>query len=144
MAAVYAVQRSSIGGFEKVLAMKMMLPHLATDEHFVNMFLDEARIASLIHHQNVVQVFDVGKEGRMPFIIMEFLRGQSLIRLMKRARETRAPVPAAYWLWILAQAAEGLHAAHTAEAPDGTRLHIVHRDVSPHNVFVGYGGEVKV
>jgi len=144
MAAVYALQRSSIGGFEKVLAMKVMLPHLATDEHFVNMFLDEARIASQIEHPNVVQVLDVGLHERMPFILMEFLRGQSLSRLVRRVRETKEPVGFHVWLDILAHAAEGLHAAHETLGQDGLPLGIVHRDVSPHNIFVGYDGHTKV
>jgi serine/threonine protein kinase len=144
MAAVYAVQRSSIGGFEKLLAMKVMLPHLATNAHFVDMFLDEARIASQIQHPNVVQVLDVGQHGRMPFLLMEFLRGQSLSRLIHRARESQASIPIQVWLAILAQAAEGLHAAHETFGADGLALGVVHRDVSPHNVFVGYDGQVKV
>jgi serine/threonine-protein kinase len=144
MAAVYAVQRSSIGGFEKLLAMKVMLPHLATNAHFVDMFLDEARIASQIQHPNVVQVIDVGLHERTPFILMEFLRGQSLSRLVHRVRESQTQVPIQVWLTILAQAAEGLHAAHETLGPDGVALGIVHRDVSPHNVFVGYDGQVKV
>jgi serine/threonine-protein kinase len=144
MAAVYAVQRSSIGGFEKLLALKVMLPHLATDEHFVNMFLDEARIVSQIQHPNVVQVLDVGLHERLPFILMEFLRGQSLSRLIHRVREGQAPVPIQVWLTILAQAAEGLHAAHETMGADGIALGIVHRDVSPHNIFVGYDGQTKV
>lgn len=144
MAAVYAVQRSSIGGFEKLLALKVMLPHLATNAHFVDMFLDEARIASQIQHPNVVQVLDVGQHERLPFILMEFLRGQSLSRLIHRVRETQASVPIQVWLGILAQAAEGLHAAHETLGADGILLGIVHRDVSPHNVFVGYDGQVKV
>lgn len=144
MAAVYAVQRSSIGGFEKLLAMKVMLPHLATNAHFVDMFLDEARIASQIQHANVVQVIDVGLHERLPFILMEFLRGQSLSRLIHRVRESQVQVPIQVWLGILAQAAEGLHAAHETLGADGIALGIVHRDVSPHNVFVGYDGQTKV
>ncbi len=144
MAAVYAVQRSSIGGFEKLLAMKVMLPHLATDEHFVNMFLDEARIASQIQHPSVVQVLDVGLHDRTPFILMEFLRGQSLSRLIHRVKESDERVPLEVWLSILSQAAEGLHAAHETRGSDGALLGIVHRDVSPHNVFVTYDGQAKV
>src|SRR5262245_56537154 len=105
MAAVYAVQRSSIGGFEKLLAMKVMLPHLASDEHFRNMFLDEARIASQIQHPNVVQVIDVGVHERTPFILMEYLRGQSLSRLLRRIRELGTPIPFHVLFGILAQAA---------------------------------------
>jgi eukaryotic-like serine/threonine-protein kinase len=144
MAAVYAVQRSSIGGFEKILALKVMLPHLATDAHFVSMFLDEARIASQIHHPHVVQVFDVGIERRLPFILMEFLRGKSLARVLDRAAEQDTPVPSAVWLSILARAAEGLHAAHETRDADGKPLGVVHRDVTPHNLLVGYDGQVKM
>jgi serine/threonine-protein kinase len=144
MAAVYAVQRSSIGGFEKLLALKVMLPHLASDAHFVDMFLDEAKIASQIQHPNVVQVLDVGLHERRPFILMEFLRGQSLSQLIQRAQKSAEPVSAAVWMAILAQASEGLHAAHETCGSDGKPLGIVHRDVSPHNVFVGYDGQVKV
>jgi eukaryotic-like serine/threonine-protein kinase len=144
MAAVYAVQRSSIGGFEKLLALKVMLPHLASDEHFVAMFLDEARIASMIQHPNVVQVLDVGLHERRPFILMEFLRGQSLSQLIQKAQKRGEAVPARVAMAILAQVAEGLHAAHETAGSDDKPLGIVHRDVTPHNVFVGYDGRVKV
>jgi eukaryotic-like serine/threonine-protein kinase len=144
MAAVYAVQRSSIGGFEKLLALKVMLPHLASDAHFVDMFLDEAKIASQIQHPNVVQVLDVGLHESRPFILMEFLRGQSLSQLIQCAQKSPEPVPAPVWMAILARAAEGLHAAHETCGSDGKPLGIVHRDVTPHNVFVGYDGQVKV
>jgi eukaryotic-like serine/threonine-protein kinase len=144
MAAVYAVQRSSIGGFEKLLALKVMLPHLASDAHFVDMFLDEAKIASQIQHPNVVRVLDVGLHERRPFILMEFLRGQSLSQLIQRAQKSTEPVLAPVWMAILAQAAEGLHAAHETCGSDGKPLGIVHRDVTPHNIFVGYDGQVTV
>ena len=144
MAAVYAVQRSSIGGFEKLLALKVMLPHLASDAHFVDMFLDEAKIASQIQHPNVVQVLDVGLHEGRPFILMEFLRGQSLSLLIQRSQQSQQPVAAGVWSAILGQVAEGLHAAHETCGSDGKPLGIVHRDVTPHNVFVGYDGQVKV
>jgi len=98
MAAVYAVQRSSIGGFEKLLALKVMLPHLSSDDHFVDMFLDEARIASQIQHPHVVQVLDVGLHERRPFILMEFLRGQSLSQLLQKAQKSAEPVASAVWM----------------------------------------------
>jgi len=144
MAAVYAVQRTAVGGFEKLLAMKVMLPHLVGERNFVDMFLDEARIASRIHHPNVVQVFDVGELAGVPFLIMELLRGQTLARVVQRAEERSIDLPATFWLAILSQAAEGLHAAHETKGSDGAPLGVVHRDVSPQNVLVGYGGEVKV
>lgn len=144
MAAVYAVQRSSIGGFEKLLALKVMLPHLSSDDHFVDMFLDEARIASQIQHPHVVQVLDVGLHERRPFILMEFLRGRSLSELLHRAQKSAEPPATAVWLAILGQVADGLHGAHETAGSDGKSLGIVHRDVTPHNVFVGYDGLVKV
>src|SRR5262245_39768530 len=126
MAVVYAVQRSSLGGFEKLLAMKVMLPHLAAEQRFVDMFLDEARIASQIRHANVVEVLDVGRHGGVPFILMELVRGPNLSALVQRAREAGHSPPLALWLDILAQAAEGLHAAHETRGADGTSLGIVH------------------
>jgi serine/threonine-protein kinase len=144
MAAVFAIRRASLGGFEKLLAMKVLLPHLAGDRRFVDMFLDEARIAALIRHANVVQIFDVGEHGGTPFIVMEYLQGQTFSRVQKRARESGVPLARAFVLATLAEAAAGLHAAHETTGPDGESLQIVHRDVSPQNVHVGADGQVKV
>jgi eukaryotic-like serine/threonine-protein kinase len=144
MAVVYAVQRSSLGGFEKLLAMKVMLPHLAGEQRFVDMFLDEARIASQIRHANVVEVFDVGQHEGAPFILMELVRGPSLSALVQRARQAAEAPPPAFWLDVLAQAALGLHAAHETNGSDGAPLGIVHRDVSPQNILVDYDGRAKM
>jgi serine/threonine-protein kinase len=146
MAAVLAVRRSSIGGFEKLLAVKVMLPHLADDPNFVRRFLDEARIASRINHPNVVHVLDVGQEGRLPFIVMEMLFGRNLSGVLSRMRERDpgACIPTPIALQLLAQTAEGLHAAHEAHADDGAPLGLVHRDVSPQNIFLCGDGRVKV
>ena len=144
MAAVYAVQRSSVGGFEKVHAVKVLLPNLAADQHFVNMFLDEARIASQIQHPNVVHVLDVGHHERLPYLLMEFLRGQSLARVLRRAKQAGRALPPGFCLGVLARAAAGLHAAHETKDAEGQPLGVIHRDVSPHNIFVGYDGQVKV
>jgi serine/threonine-protein kinase len=139
MAVVYAIRRASLGGFDKLLALKLLLPHLAGERRFVDMFLDEARIAARIAHPNVVQTLDVGEHAGLPFIVMELLRGQTLSRVLKQG-----PVPLGFSLANLAQAAEGLHAAHRAVGEDGAPLQIVHRDVSGQNIHVGYDGAVKV
>jgi serine/threonine-protein kinase len=144
MAAVYAVRRSSIGGFDKILAMKVLLPHLQNERQYVDMFLDEARIASRIEHPNVVHVFDVGEHQGAPFMVMEFLRGQSLSRIRKKAHASDTPLSLGFLCRVLAQTAEGLHAAHEVRDADGELLHVVHRDVSPQNVHVGYDGQVKI
>ncbi len=140
MAAVYAVRLSSIAGFSKLLAMKVLHPHLRTSRQFIDMFLDEARIASNISHPNVVQVFDLGEHNGYPFIVMELLRGKSLRQIANRVRD----LSLGFRIHVLAMAAEGLHAAHEAKDAEGHPLNIVHRDVSPHNIHVGYAGSVKI
>lgn len=139
MASVFAVRRTGEGGFERALALKMMSPHLADDPHFVKMFLDEARIVSRVQHRNVVQVFDVGEHEGLPFLVMERLVGRSVSDLA-----SLKTLPNAVLLDILAQAADGLHAAHESLDSDGTPLGLIHRDVSPHNIFVCESGDVKV
>jgi serine/threonine protein kinase len=138
MAAVFAAQRTSIGGFERLLALKVILPHLAGDRYFVDMFLDEARIVSQVHHANVVQVFDVVEHDGLPCIVMEFLHGRTLAALL----ETELDV--GLRLLVLANVAKGLCAAHESLGRDGMPLGIIHRDVSPDNVHIGYDGHVKV
>jgi len=144
MAAVYAVRRSSIGGFDKTLAMKVLLPHLRSERRFVEMFLDEARIASTIQHPNVVHVFDLGEHDGSPFMVMEFLRGQSLNRILKKTRQGGPRLPLGLLCRVLADSASGLHAAHETRGADGEPLNVVHRDVSPQNIHVGYDGQVKI
>lgn len=144
MAAVLAVRRKSIGGFDKILAMKILLPAMASQRQAVERFLDEARIASRIEHPNVVQVIDIGDHDGMPYILMEFLRGRSVAQLMRAAKHAGITPSFGTRLAILARAAEGLAAAHATKAADGSPLRIVHRDVSPQNIHVGYEGEVKV
>jgi len=144
MAAVYAVTRADAPGFDKLLAMKVMLPHLASDERFVEMFTDESRIAARINHPNVVQVFDVG-QSPFPHLVLEFVHGRSLASLLKRAWEGPDPVLTRGLVCrVLADVADGLHAAHEARSVDGSPLSIVHRDVSPENVLIGYDGQVKI
>jgi serine/threonine-protein kinase len=144
MAAVLVVRRAGVEGFDKLLAMKVMLPHLAGERKYVDMFLDEARIAAHIQHRNVVQVFDVGEHEGVPHLVMELLRGQALSRIQKKLRPEGRWMKPGHSLAVLAQAADGLHAAHETRGADGAPLHVVHRDVSPHNVHVGYDGQVKV
>jgi eukaryotic-like serine/threonine-protein kinase len=139
MAAVYAVRKSGPGGFDKLLAVKILLPYLASDEQISRTVLDEARIAASIHHPNVVQVLDVGSIRGVPYIAMEFLRGRSLSAVMRKGGMSRGAV-----LHVLSQAASGLFAAHRACTFDGAPLGVIHRDVSPQNIHVGYNGVAKL
>lgn len=138
MAAVFAAQRTSLGGFDKLLALKVILPHLAGERYFLDMFLDEARIASQIQHPNVVGVHDVVEHAGLPCMVMEYLHGRSFASVL--AADCPLPLRVA----VLAAAAEGLAAAHRARGRDGLPLSVVHRDVSPQNVHVAYDGQVRL
>ncbi len=143
MARVVVARRTGIEDFERLIALKLIRPELASDPAYVTMFLDEARINSRVRHPNVVEILDVGRDERtgIPYIAMELVLGCSLAEIMRHAR---AAIPTGVVLEIVAQAAEGLSAAHVATANDGTHLAIVHRDVSPQNLLIGLDGVVRV
>ncbi|MEM6957220.1 MAG: serine/threonine-protein kinase [Myxococcota bacterium] len=145
MAEVYAARVHGEAGFQKLVAVKRMLPTLADDEEFVTMFLDEARVAANISSPNVVQTLDLGRdnEGAL-YIAMELVVGVTLSRIMKEAAKVRRAVPVPMAIELLAQSANGLHAAHEATTPIGQPLHIVHRDVSPQNILVGVDGRARL
>ncbi|MCS6797193.1 MAG: protein kinase [Myxococcota bacterium] len=148
MATVYLGRVEGPAGFGKLVALKRILPHLARDPRFVEMFLDEARLAARIDHPNVCSVFDFGETDGSYFIAMEYLVGETLGRILRRLRDrpeiaadSRYPMVVAR---IIADAAEGLHAAHELRDDQGQLVGLVHRDVSPQNLFVTYDGAVKV
>lgn len=144
MAEVLLAKMLGPGGFERAVVVKRVLPHLARQREFRHMFLDEARIVAALRHQNIVHVQELGEEGEELFLVMEYLAGESLSGLMRRCRaagEILDPVLGAY---IVAEACAGLHAAHGFADADGVAQGIVHRDVSPQNIFVTYAGDVKV
>ncbi|MGZ6091405.1 MAG: serine/threonine-protein kinase, partial [Polyangiales bacterium] len=145
MAEVFAARIRGEAGFEKLVAVKRMLPHLVEDEHFVDMFLDEARVAVHVASPHVVQTLDLGRgEDGSLYIAMELVVGCSLAVLVREARKANQRVPICIALEILAQAAQGLDDAHEAVTPTGVQLGIVHRDVSPHNLLVGADGRTRV
>ena len=144
MASVLLARADGPGGFQKWIAIKRIHPHLVTDDQFVDMFLDEARIAAGINHANVAQVFDLGRDGETYWIAMEYLHGEPLRDLVARLDRLAERVPPAIAARICADAAEGLHAAHELHGKNGQLLGLVHRDVSPHNLFVTYDGYTKV
>jgi len=143
MAMVWAARLKGSRGFQKIVAVKTMLPKLSEDPQFEKMFLDEASLASRIHHPNVVEVLDLGEESGVLFIAMEWLDGAPLNQVMKAAKTAQGiPIPVA--IHILTHAAEGLHAAHELRDDKGTLVGLVHRDVSPQNILVGYDGFTKM
>lgn len=131
-------------GFRKLTVIKRLRAALADDPEFVQMLVDEARIAARLNHPNVVQTNEVGHIGREYFIAMEYLDGQPLHRVLHRAAAAGTPLGREMGLVILCDALSGLHHAHELADYDGTPLGIVHRDVTPHNIFVTYEGQVKV
>jgi serine/threonine-protein kinase len=145
MATVYAARMEGPGGFTKRVALKFIHPHLAKDAGFVRMFFDEARIAARIEHPNVCGVFGFGEVDGAYYLAMEYLEGSTLRQLRAAAGE-RAPAafPPAVVARIVADAAEGLHAAHELVDDEGRSLRVVHRDVSPHNLMLTRDGSVRV
>ena len=148
MASVYLARIDGVSGFEKLVALKRIHRHLAKEKGYLEMFLDEARIASRITHPNVCSVFDFGEADGEYYIAMEYLVGEPLSRLMSRVAGTqghrRSPLLPLRMTRIIADACEGLHAAHELKDANGDLLHVVHRDVSPRNLFATYDGAVQV
>lgn len=141
MAEVFAARLVGEAGFERLVAIKRLLSHLAEDPQSVARFLDEGRLAARVVHPHVVQTLDLGRsdEGE-PFLVLELIVGSTLEELIRRPTLPSVPVTLSW----LAQSAEGLHAAHIARGPDGTPLGLVHRDVSPHNILVGLDGDARI
>ncbi len=144
MAEVFLARQTSLGGFEKNVVVKHILPHLASDSTFVDMFLNEARIVAKINHPNVVQTFDVGREGANYYITMEYVAGADLSSLMKRSQAAGMKCSVSVACRIGAFIAWGLNSAHSNVDDQGRANPIVHRDVSPHNVLVSSTGVVKL
>jgi phosphate binding protein len=144
MAEVFLAVARGPAGFNKLIVIKQLREALADDETFRSMFLDEARLAARLNHPNVVHTYEVGEADGSFFIAMEYLEGQPLNNLVKVSRAEGEPLSPAVSTRIIADALAGLHYAHELRDYDGSPLHIVHRDISPHNLFVTYDGQVKV
>jgi serine/threonine protein kinase len=145
MAEVYLAVHGELAGFRTPVVLKKVLPHLASNQQFIDMFLDEARIASLLDHPNVVRIYEVGRSASEYFLAMELVQGKSLSALIRRFNEQEAgPVEPRLAALIIAQAAAGLHHAHNLTDPLGNPLGLVHRDVSPQNILISFEGSVKV
>lgn len=145
MAEVFKAKTFGVDGFEKIVALKRILPNIAEDEEFITMFIDEAKIAVKLSHANIVQIFQLGHEEGNYFIAMEYIHGRDLRTLFDRSRRKGAekldPKMIAY---AIARVCEGLDYAHRKKDDNGDPLHIVHRDVSPQNILISYEGDVKI
>ena len=145
MATVHLARAVGVGGFERRVAIKIMHAHIANDPEFVNMFLDEARLAARIHHPNVVSTVDVQKdEQQRLFLVMDYVEGPSLSGLLSALRKANLGLSLDITLRIFLDALAGLHAAHELTGPEDEPLHLVHRDVSPQNILVGSDGVARI
>src|SRR5205809_490384 len=142
MAEVFKAKLIGIKGFEKTLALKRILPEFSEDEEFVQMFVDEARISSNLHHGNIVQVFDFGRVDSSYYIAMEFVDGPNLKNLTQRYLKGKGAFPRHLGLFLIVQVARALEYAHNVRIEGDAVLNLVHRDVSPQNVLVSRAGEV--
>jgi serine/threonine protein kinase len=144
MAELYLARTTGIEGFEKLVVIKRILPQYVSNASFVDMFLNEARLAATLHHPNVAQVYDIGREHDDYFFAMEYVHGEDLLRIASVANEQGVPISMDAALTLAAGLCAGLHYAHEKVGADGKPLQIVHRDVSPSNVIVSYDGAVKL
>jgi serine/threonine-protein kinase len=144
MASVYLARLDTTAGFSKWVALKIIHPNIAADQKFVEMFLDEARLAARLDHPNLCTVFDFGSEEGTYFIAMEYLHGETLGSVARVAWSTQGALPIDLGVRVVADAARGLHGAHELRGEDGRLINVVHRDVSPENIFVTYTGSAKV
>jgi hypothetical protein len=144
MAEVWRAKRSGVEGFEKVVAVKRILPHLSDNKEFVEMFVDEAKMVAGLAHPNIVQIFDLGRIERSYFIAMEYVHGHDLRSILKRARERGMRLPLDLCVLIASRVCLALEFAHRKRDETGQPMMIVHRDVSPQNILISFEGEVKL
>ena len=144
MAELFKAKKIGIEGFERVLAIKRILPHLSSDEEFIDMFIAEAKLVARLSHKNIAQVYDFGKIGQNYFIAMEYIRGKDLRGIFKRCEERIIKLPVALSVFIAKEVSSALSYAHRQKDSMGRNLNIIHRDVSPQNILISYEGEVKV
>ncbi|MCC7539419.1 MAG: serine/threonine protein kinase [Deltaproteobacteria bacterium] len=143
MAEIFLAREDAEGGATRYLVIKRILPHVADDEGFIEMFLQEARVAMRLNHPNICHIYEFGQEEGTYFIAMEWVNGVPLGKLIRRARQ-EGGIPVPFAMKVIAQVAEALHHAHTSKDASGRSQGIVHRDVTPHNVMVSYDGVVKL
>ena len=144
MAEVFKAKRTGVEGFEKVVAIKRILPHLSDNKEFVDMFVDEAKMVAGLTHPNIVQIFDLGKIDGSYYIAMEYVHGRDLRTIQKRAREKGLRMPLDLSLRVVSQVCAALDYAHRKKDERGRPLEIVHRDVCPQNILISFEGEVKL
>jgi serine/threonine protein kinase len=144
MATVFLARLGGVAGFQRLVAIKRLHPHLVQDPEFVQMFLDEARLAARIHHPNVVPIVEIGTSESGYYLVMEYVEGDTAARLIARSLQSNRDLPLAIANRIALDVLAGLHAAHELSDDHGKALEIVHRDVSPQNILIGIDGTTRL
>ncbi|HSQ34406.1 MAG TPA: protein kinase, partial [Candidatus Binatia bacterium] len=144
MAEIYKAKRKGVKGFEKVIAIKKILSGYGEDDKYIEMLVDEAKIAAELSHPNIIQIYDLGRKDNYYFIAMEYVPGKDLREIQGRLREKDQWFPEEISLFLTLKILEALNYAHKAKDSHGHALEIVHRDVSPPNILISYSGEVKL
>jgi len=144
MGEIWLARQSGPAGFDRFIAIKRLLPNLAESQEFVQMFEDEARLAARLAHPGICQVYEFDRIGRSYYLAMEYLHGETLASMLDRSVREDKPLSQPVVAYIAAQALEGLHFAHEAKDADGHSLNLIHRDISPSNIFITYDGQVKL
>jgi eukaryotic-like serine/threonine-protein kinase len=144
MAEVWRGKVFGAGGFERLVAIKRILPNIAEDEEFISMFQDEAKISVQLTHANICQIYELNRIGPSLYIAMEYVPGKDLRSIFERARKKGEPPPVPLVCYVIGKLCEGLDYAHRKKDQHGRDLNVVHRDISPQNVLISFEGEVKV
>ncbi|HWZ86514.1 MAG TPA: TonB family protein [Thermoanaerobaculia bacterium] len=145
MAELYKAKRTGVEGFQKIVAIKKILPHLADDEEFVTMFADEAKLAAQLNHPNIIHIYDLGKiQAGGYFIAMEYVDGRDLRAIQTAGSAMGVPLPVPLAVYVASKVASALDYAHRRRDAEGHELNIVHRDVSPQNILISYEGDIKL
>ena len=144
MAEVYKARMSGVDGFQKIVAIKKILPHMAASDDFITMFADEAKLAAQLNHPNITHIYDLGKVENSYYIAMEYVEGRDLRSILKSGTEHGLSLPPELALFIASKLATALDYAHRRKDFDGKDLSLVHRDVSPQNVLISFEGDIKL
>jgi serine/threonine protein kinase len=144
MAEIHLAKTKGIEGFEKYVALKMIHPNFSSDDHFVQMLIDEAKISVQLQHVNIAHVFDLGRVEDTYYIAMEFVDGSDLFKILRKSSEQDRHMPIECATYIAKEVCSGLDYAHHKRDAAGRSMGIVHRDVSPQNVLISHAGEVKL
>ncbi len=144
MAEVFKAKRSGVEGFEKVVAVKRILPHLSDNKEFVDMFIDEAKVVAGLTHPNIVQIFDLGRLDETYFIAMEFVHGKDLRSIQRRAKDKGLRLPLDLSAYVVSRVCSALDHAHKRKDDQGRPMRVVHRDISPQNILISFEGDVKL